>query len=56
MGLSFSLYPLRFHFRAVDSLFFPEGKSGNVVRGAFGEVFRRPVCVPECCSPALATG
>jgi hypothetical protein len=48
MLLSLSLYPLRFHFRAVDSLFFPEGKSGNVVRGAFGEVFRSLVCVPEC--------
>jgi hypothetical protein len=48
MPLSFSLYPLRFHFRAVDSLFFPEGKSGNVVRGAFGEIFRHLVCLPQC--------
>jgi hypothetical protein len=48
MALSFSLYPLRFHFRAIDSLFFPEGKSGNVVRGAFGNTFRRLVCRPDC--------
>jgi len=46
--LTFSLYALRFHFGALDALFFPEGKSGNIVRGAFGNIFRRLVCWPGC--------
>ena len=27
---------------------FPEGKAGNIVRGAFGTIFRQLACVPEC--------
>jgi hypothetical protein len=34
------LYPLRFAFRAIDSLYFPPGKSANILRGAFGEILR----------------
>lgn len=44
----FSLYPLRFQFSAVDRLFFPEGKASNIVRGAFGNIFRHLVCKPGC--------
>lgn len=44
----FSLYAFRFHFRACDPLFFPPGKAGNIVRGAFGTIFRKLACVPEC--------
>jgi hypothetical protein len=47
-GATFSLYPFRFHFRAAGRLFFPPGKSGNIVRGAFGTIFRKLACVPEC--------
>ncbi|MCS6951456.1 MAG: CRISPR system precrRNA processing endoribonuclease RAMP protein Cas6 [Bryobacterales bacterium] len=47
-ALSFSLYAFRFSFRAAESLYFPPGKSGNIVRGAFGSVFRKLACVPEC--------
>jgi len=45
---TFCFYAFRFHFRARDELFFPAGKAGNVVRGAFGTIFRRLACVPEC--------
>lgn len=44
----FSLYAFRFQFRARDPLFFPAGKAGNIVRGAFGAIFRKLACVPEC--------
>lgn len=33
---------------ASDSIFFPPGKSGNILRGAFGTIFRKLACVPEC--------
>lgn len=46
--LTFSLYAFRFWFRAAESLYFPPGKSGNIVRGAFGTIFRKLACVPEC--------
>src|SRR6185295_16309462 len=41
-------YPLRFAFTAPESIHFPEGKSANLLRGAFGIIFRKIVCVPEC--------
>jgi hypothetical protein len=40
---SFEFYRFRFHFRALDRLHFPQGKSANVVRGAFGAVLRDTV-------------
>jgi hypothetical protein len=55
--VAFSFYPLRFSFRAAGSIHFPPGKSGNVVRGAFGVIFRKLACgcgaisdrhLPEC--------
>lgn len=48
MGLLFGLYPLRFSFVARDSLYFPPGKSSNILRGAFGTIFRGIACVPQC--------
>ncbi len=45
---SFQLYAFRFHFRACDSIYFPPGKSGNIVRGAFGAIFKQIVCIPKC--------
>ena len=44
----FSLYPLRFSFVARELIYFPPGKSSNVLRGAFGTIFRRLACVPHC--------
>lgn len=46
--MTFEFYPLRFCFLAQDSLYFPPGKSGNILRGAFGSIFRKIACVPEC--------
>ncbi len=40
--------PLRFSFRAEKQVFFPEGKAGNVLRGALGNILRKIVCVPHC--------
>ncbi len=37
-GLEFSLRACCFHFRAVDSVFFPPFKAGNVIRGALGQM------------------
>ncbi|PWU05834.1 MAG: hypothetical protein C5B51_13620 [Terriglobia bacterium] len=44
----FRLYPLRFVFAARESIHFPIGKSANILRGAFGTIFRRMVCLPSC--------
>jgi len=46
--LRFDFYPLRFEFIARESLFFPPGKAGNILRGALGVIFRRIACVPHC--------
>jgi hypothetical protein len=40
---TFEFYRFRFHFRALDRVHFPQGKSANVVRGAFGTVLRDAV-------------
>ena len=46
--MTLELYPLRFHFVAKDPIHFPAGKPGNILRGAFGHIFKRIACVPEC--------
>lgn len=40
---AFEFYRFRFHFRALDPVHFPAGKSANIVRGAFGRVLREAV-------------
>ena len=40
----FIVRPLRFRFLAKDPIFFPVNKPGNVVRGAFGLLFRELAC------------
>jgi hypothetical protein len=40
---AFEFYRFRFHFRALDPVHFPAGKSANIVRGAFGTVLREAV-------------
>jgi len=47
-ALTFEFYRFRFHFRCAGSLYFPPYKSGNIVRGAFGDLFRKLVCIPGC--------
>lgn len=43
-----SFHRLRFEFDALESVFFPPSKPGNILRGAFGSIFRRLACVPGC--------
>jgi hypothetical protein len=45
---SFELLAFRLEFIAQDSVYFPPGKSGNIVRGAFGTIFRQLVCAEDC--------
>ncbi len=46
-AVTFELIRLRFHFRAAESLFFPPGKAGNMLRGAFGMMLRETAATPE---------
>lgn len=46
--MTFEFYRFRFHFRSAGTLYFPVYKSGNIVRGAFGGIFRKLVCIPSC--------
>jgi hypothetical protein len=46
--VTFPIYPWRFSFSATGSILFPAGKSGNILRGAFGTIFRKLACVPDC--------
>ena len=47
-ALTFEFYRFRFQFRSAGTLYFPPYKSGNIVRGAFGSIFRKLVCIPSC--------
>jgi hypothetical protein len=42
LSLIFRLRAHHFHFRAIDSIYFPPGKAGNVLRGALGTVAWAP--------------
>jgi hypothetical protein len=44
--MQFQFYPLRFEFIARESLYFPPGKAGNILRGALGLIFKRIACSP----------
>jgi CRISPR-associated endoribonuclease Cas6 len=46
--VTFHLLRLRLHFTAADAIHFPSGSAGNILRGAFGTVFRDIACVPQC--------
>jgi hypothetical protein len=46
--MDFALIRVRFWMEAGDPLYFPPDKAGNVLRGAFGTIFRRLACAPEC--------
>jgi hypothetical protein len=51
-GLHLLFHPLRFTFVAREPLHFPRGKSANILRGAFGSIFRKIACLPDCPGPA----
>jgi hypothetical protein len=57
--MEFSFVVSRFGFSAVDEIRFPDGKGGNVIRGAFGHMLRR-VATPDVYrrmfEPSLAEG
>jgi hypothetical protein len=44
----FRFYRLRFRLRAREPIYFPPGKTGNTLRGAFGSIFRGVACLPGC--------
>ncbi len=53
--MTFLIRPLRFQFLAQDPIFFPAHKPGNILRGAFGHLFRDLACrcpgeehTPDC--------
>ena len=46
--MTFDLYSFRFVFSALDTIFFPLGQPGNILRGAFGNAFRGIVCPSSC--------
>jgi len=46
--MRFRFFPLRFHFVARESVFFPPAKAANTLRGALGVIFKRLACRPEC--------
>jgi len=59
MPATFEFYRFRFHFRAVDPVHLPHGKSANVVRGAFGNALRdavSPAVYSRLFEPGAALG
>jgi CRISPR-associated endoribonuclease Cas6 len=46
--LDLRLYAYRFRFEALDAVCFPPGAASNAFRGAFGHIFRRLACRPDC--------
>jgi hypothetical protein len=46
--LLFQVVPLRFSFVAKEAIHFPAGQSSNLLRGAFGMIFRQLACMPQC--------
>ncbi len=46
--MHFRFYKLRFSFIARERLYFPPGKSSNILRGGFGIIFRGLCCDAAC--------
>ena len=46
----------RFEFRAIDTISFPAGKAGNVLRGAFGKMLWGSPEFAKLCAPKLEDG
>ncbi len=44
---TFEFFRFRFHFRALDRVNFPQGKSANLIRGAFGTMLRQSAAPEE---------
>ena len=56
--MTFRFRRIRFSFRAQGSVYFPEGKASNVVRGAFGILLEKvsPEAYARVFSPHAQTG
>ncbi|MCS7027078.1 MAG: CRISPR system precrRNA processing endoribonuclease RAMP protein Cas6 [Bryobacteraceae bacterium] len=50
--LTFCFHRLRFHFTALDPIWFPEAQPANILRGALGLMLRKVACAPDCQDPA----
>jgi hypothetical protein len=46
--MRFRFFAFRVTFQALDPVHFPPSAAGNAFRGAFGHIFRRIACVPDC--------
>jgi hypothetical protein len=46
--VDFEVSAFRFQFQAIDSIYLPPGKAGNVFRGVLGESLRRVACRSDC--------
>ena len=46
--MRFEFYAYRFLFETRTAIHFPPGQSGNIIRGAFGTIFRSHACEPDC--------
>jgi len=46
--LDLTLYACRFRLHCIDAIHFADGKSGNILRGALGDVLRGLTCDPDC--------
>lgn len=46
--MTFDFFSFRFVFSAIDRIAFPAGQPGNILRGAFGNAFRRIACSADC--------
>ncbi len=56
MSRDFAVWPYRFRFRALEHVVFPPGKAGNILRGAFGTIFQRMACMPDCSDAQSCAG
>jgi hypothetical protein len=45
--VTFEFFRLRLHFRATEPVFFPPGKSANMLRGALGALLHQTVSAPD---------
>lgn len=54
--MTFELIRLRFQLRAADSLYFPSGKAGNVLRGALGTILHESLFAPKSAGAGWPSG
>jgi hypothetical protein len=50
--MTFAFYPVRLQFLARDPIYFPPGKTSNILRGSLGAILKRVACPASCQSAA----